>query len=404
MSAWRILACALLALGGCSPDTTSEEASTEAAPSQPFKRFAAATDDPPWHEPQDSADAINSPDAYSWRLFVALNWPADVTNRVADRSKEFGAEGPVVWETWANAPDVFRRDGSDPGPWSSPGTKALVGDENLRLLEDFDPMPLQQQIRLRERGLTIKFDPIAAANGGNETRMNKEAYEFIRANNLYNLGGQKALAASGKEMVQFPLNAKEIKAQWRPITEAQKPRYHWAEVRQADGSKLIFGLTALHITTKDLPNWLWTTFEHVDNPKLPGNEQWLLPSHDTFACETGPPDCNRSPKGIGLEGTRWEHYRLRGTQVDFTTPRGKPTLLANSQPEQGFQTSSSCITCHARASIAADGARLSVFNQPSGEGHVGPVDPKWFEENGKSKFTQLDFVWSMFRARPKKAP
>ena len=353
----------------------------------------------PWEEPQDAAAAINDPDAYAWRLFVALNWPADAASRLPDTGKKLGADGPVVWETWANARDVFRQDGSDPGAWSTGGAQSQQLGAGRRQSSEFDSVAVQQQIRRAQQGgMTIQFDPMAAANQGNETRLNRATYDFIRTNSLYNLDGLKALAASGKETIQFPLQAKEIKAQWRLITEQEKPRYHWAEVVRPDGSKAIFGLTALHIITKDIPNWFWSTFEHVDNPTRPENEKWLLPSRDTFACKSDPPDCNRSPTGIGLEGTKWENYRLRGTQIDFITSTGKVTLLANSQPEEGFQTTSSCITCHARATRAADGSRLEVF-KPNDEGFVGTVDPAWFE-NGK--FTQHDFVWTFIRARPKK--
>lgn len=384
---------------GCSVDVGNDEAASNNGGKR--HTFAASSGEPAWVEPQDSASAINNPDAYAWRLFIALNWPANVAERIADSGKALGDEGPVVWETWAHAPDIYRPDGSDPGEWRALGSKALTNELNARNLSEFESMPLQQLIRRGGEGFTIKFDPALAARGGNETRMNREAYEFIRLHSLYNLDGQKALAAAGKETIQFPLAAKEIKAQWRPISEQQKSQYHWAEVTSPDGRKTIFGLTALHITTKDLPNWLWATFEHVDNPKLPGNEEWKLPSHDSFACQGKRPDCSLAPTGIGLEGTRWQYYRLRGTQVDFTTSRGTPTLLANSQPEAGFQTSSSCITCHARSSIDANGSRLSVF-APSNDGYTGPVDPAWYEQGGKSKFTQLDFVWSQFRARPKK--
>ena len=34
----------------------------------------------------------------------------------------------------------------------------------------------------------------------------------------------------------------------------------------SSGVTRLFGLTALHITTKDLPNWFWATFESVYNP------------------------------------------------------------------------------------------------------------------------------------------
>jgi hypothetical protein len=352
----------------------------------------------PVSDPQDSGSAINTPDAYAWRLFVALNWPADVQNKVADNSKKLGEHGPVVWETWANARFIITPTGGDPGPWLSLAKGSANTESSVRSFSEFDELPLQQALRAVHGGPQPKVDPDTAGMSINETRLNKDAYEFIRSNTLFNLAGQKAVAAKGQVSIQFPLPAKEIKAQWREITETQKPRYHWTEITR-DGKKLIVGLTALHITTKDLPNWFWATFEHVDNPSFPGNEPWQIASHDTFACAGQSSDCNQAPKGIGLEGTVWENYRLRGTQVDFTTARGDITLLANSQPEEGFQKTSSCITCHARATIATDGTRLCIF-EPSGNGHVGSPKPEWFSANGKPRFTQLDFVWSLFRANP----
>src|SRR5262249_41631143 len=156
--------------------------------------------------------------------------------------------------------------------------------------------PLQQIARDRQLG-TVQpaFDPAAALRQINETRLNKEAYEFVRGKTLYNLDGQNALAKAGELTITFPLPAKEIKAQWRAITEADKPRYHWAPLRMPDGTTTIFGLTALHITTKDLPNWFWATFEHVDNPIRPGNEPWKLESRGSFACPTAPFNCNLAP-------------------------------------------------------------------------------------------------------------
>ncbi|WP_048655388.1 hypothetical protein [Sinorhizobium fredii] len=372
-----------------------------------------ASNGPKWREPQDTAMALTEPHCYAWRLFIALNWPADISAKAPNQNAIFGADGPVVWETWRNAnnraPDTaFPPNGTDPGDWLASPAVSMV---ELPLSSE-DALPLQQLERIRTMGgsntAIPSFDVDSAQFSINETRLNKETYEFIRENELYNLDGQKKLFDSGAADVIFPAQAKEIKAQWRKISEADKPRYHWATHTESDGTVTIFGLTALHITTKDLPNWLWATFEHIDN-KLPedaggrpGNEGWKLQSVDKFACSARPYDCEGIPENIGLQGTKWQNYRLRGAQTDFIDSRGNTTLLANSQPEQGFQTTSSCISCHARASVNGDGDRLKFF-KPNGEGFVGPPDPTAFGDaaTGNRAFTQLDFVWSFFRARPK---
>lgn len=378
------------------------------------------SDAPKWEEPQDTRMALFEPDCYAWRLFIALNWPADTAAKVADPNATFGANAPVVWETWRNAnnqaPDTaFPMDGSDPGEWLD--TSAVAQAPNR--FNGADTQPLQREALidfLKKSGGSVElFDPLSSGRAVNETRLNKETYEFVRHEELYNIEGQIAKFNAGLEKISFPAMAKEVKAQWRGISEADKPRYHWVQAQGAQGMQ-IYGLTALHITTKDLPNWLWATFEHVDNKTVhdgdathPPSEGWLLRSVDRFACTQAPYDCEAIPTGIKLEGTHWENYRLRGVQIDFFDSMAGATRLANSQPERTFQTTSSCITCHALASINGAGKRIFFFG-PQG-GPVGlPVG--WDEEtglplgfrdgDGNLQFTQLDFVWSLFRARSKR--
>lgn len=366
---------------------------------------------PRWEEPQDTAMAMLEPDCYAWRLFIALNWPANPATRMADSSAVFGSGGPVVWETWRNArndaPDTaFPLGAADPGPWLGVPVPVATA-ERFDTVDDV-PVQLAELQRLLEAagGGGILFDPQSAGTLVNETRLNKETYEFVRSMKLYDRDAQIALFNAGVFTITFPLNAKEIKAQWRVISDNDKPRYYWIEAATdvfPDGK--VFGLTSLHITTKDLPNWFWTTFEHVDN-KNPAPEDddhpmafgWQRASRDSFACAEAPYDCNRAPPDIGLEGTVWENYRLRGTQIDFVDIFGRPTLLANSQPEGPFQATSSCISCHARSTINGFGQRLPFFT-PDFQGFVGVPTGLADPLTGSILFTQLDFVFSLRRAQ-----
>jgi len=367
---------------------------------------------PRFEEPQATEMAVTEPDCYAWRLFIALNWPADVSKKLADPAKAFGSNGPLVWETWRNArsdaPDsVFPLKGADPGPWLDAPITASVAD---RFEKPEAPLQLQEFLATLEAhgGGAQAFDDATAGKSVNETRLNRETFEFVRGRGLYNLDGQEKLFKDGVETISFPVRSKEVKAQWRVISEADKPRYYWVQSTTPQGVK-IFGLTSLHITTKDLPNWFWATFEHIDNkdpapatPDRPRAFGWQLPSVDRFACPTAPHDCVSIPAGIGLEGTHWENYRMRGTQTDFVDTRGRAIRLANSQPEGPFQMTSSCITCHALASISdKPGAeqRLPFFDD-QGRGPLG-VPTGFFDAQGKMQYTQLDFVWSLFRAKRK---
>src|SRR4030095_12008671 len=80
---------------------------------------------PPEDEAEDSDFAGGNPidffDAYSWRLFIALNWPAADNKRgEPDTNRSIGdVIGPRVWETWKSASEAIPPDGSPPTEWSS---------------------------------------------------------------------------------------------------------------------------------------------------------------------------------------------------------------------------------------------------------------------------------------------
>ena len=92
-------------------------------------------------------------------------------------------------------------------------------------------------------------------------------------------------------------------------------------------------------------------------------------------------------------GRQYKNYRLKGSQVDFTDGPGRPLLLGNSVTESGFVPSASCITCHARAPVNADGTLRfpprSSANRPRCRSFAndslqpvltynGPPDPSWY--------------------------
>jgi hypothetical protein len=362
----------------------------------------------PWVQPHDARQAAANSDEYAWRLFVALNWPAETAGRAADPSAPLGADRPVVWETWQSVADVFPADGRDPGPWVVDRAQPALANE--RRFETGSLKDLARPMHIIGGRMVPLLDPMADAKRLTEIRMNETAFDYIRARELYNERGQLRAAASDRG-VHFPLGSTNIKAKWRPITEAEHSRYHTLVVTLSDGSRHLYGLTALHVAVKDLDHWLWATFEHVDNRSLAGGEGWRLPSRDAFACGRRPVDCNQAPRGIGLENTVWQYYRLRGTLTRFVDPQSRPLLLANSELEAGMQSSSSCITCHSRAAIgtvAGAPARLPIFDavendSPTRHGYVGTPSPEWFAGSGggaRPGFEQLDFVWSLSKAAP----
>ncbi len=257
--------------------------------------------------------------------------------------------------------------------------------------------------RQKESPDTRALPQINLQGAQEEVRRNKATFDYIIDNDLWYLDGLAA-AASGGKPINAPPDSIEIKAHWKPIQEADKPSYHW----NTDKSGKLFGLIALHISSKALPNWHWATFEHVDNPQ----RGKVLGCRDSFGV-TPPNSCDGKVSDALLNllqkaglGKEWQNYRLDGSQVNFIDSTGRPTLLGNSEVEGPFLTTSSCITCHAKAAVNGNGEFLPVFkqNRPV-EGNVGAPDPAWyFNSGGTSKFLQADFIWGFSLANPVKPP
>ena len=119
----------------------------------------------------------------------------------------------------------------------------------------------------------------------------------------------------------------------------------------------------------------------------------------------------------------FQNYCLKGSQIDFITSTGLPTLLGNSVTEDHFSNTSSCMACHSRAAFDAKGHQffpMAGFIDPPVPSECpvpnrsitacspnGAPQPSWFWSNPgtpqqKKKYMQADFVWSVpFLALPK---
>jgi len=355
----------------------------------------------PWEFSLDSNYALKNTDKFAWELFRAVNWPADTINFSADTTKQFGDSGWVVWQTWKTAPEVYLSDGSAPTKW-------LQKHFSIRNSEDYSKFSVKSRLS------DIRKDPTF---GIEEVVMNQSTYDYVVQNQLYNLNGQLAIYNSNKG-IKFPNSSMELKVKWRkiPNTPYAKARYHWQYIYVTDGNKVrleLYGMVSMHITSKVTSNWVWATFEHIDNRSQthPGDDGWCLNSKDKFACSEPPYDCEMAPTNFGLEGTKWEYYRLRGTQTTYNDPAGKPVLLANSNVERGFQLSSSCMTCHSLATIgpldtSGNMQRANFIKSLmlengvmfGGKAYVGSPDTSLYRLSNSQVLKMGDFVWSLSRA------
>ncbi len=353
-------------------------------------------------------------DVYSWKTFVALNAPAAGDGFI-------GPDVQTVWESWAEPFAIFLPDGSTPPAWGAtePFPEACQG-----VASEGDSMKVLRMVAKTPNVLTafdqpFKTGPLIDQNGRYtrfEISINEAMYNYIVNNTLYNTQGQAAFGD-----VNFPsgsdtagVGAIMAKASWRVIDESEKDRFHTAEAliytpASADPpikescTKELVGLVGLHIghKTDTEPQWLWSTFEHVDNvpsqaeiengDSLKSAYNYYNPncSQDDCPWNQPPPrpwDPNVEPFPAGymsqvvrlipvtedtqklnqefqalLAGTVWENYMLISTQwpadaKSTTDPTGAPApqFLANTTLETYIQgevplASSSCIDCHNNA-------------------------------------------------------
>ena len=363
-------------------------------------------------------EAMDAPEKHAWDLFLMLNQPAKPLKEARgepDCSKPMGAPNTTsVWETWRLArTEVFLDDGREPPDWNdtslpNPGFGKTPDD----IPSPHNPPATPGTIAsVSVKGqITPRFDPekdqgVFAGRGGiGETHINKVAYKFIKDNCLWSFDGlsrySKAVMLGKKAPLTFPPDAIEVKAVWVTFTPTDIAAGKQKTYYTATLNNTTYGLVALHVLTKDIPMWFWATFHHRDNPKNVDE----VPS--TY------------PQPKALANTVWSNYVLGGTQGDFVTPTGKPTILSDFYVENGF-TRSSCITCHANASGVPDpertadgklkrtskGAIAAALLAPQPAAAIGAPDFTAFESDGKLAFPPTDFVWSIpFRAKEEKAP
>lgn len=315
------------------------------------------------------------PIEFAWMLFMDLNWPAMTNVRgKPDPNKPFAGPGPVVWQTWKTSQNLYVPRGQTPLPWNQG--------------------PIYQPPALQSSEIDGK---VLTDNNGNpvmyEVRLSEDTFNYIFGRKLFTQAGQLQLLKS-RWLVTFPAPSMEIKASWRFLGAGDDPTHYLTATVQYQGLVRTVGLNGLHITSKALPQWFWCTFEQIENAQT-------TPITLKLPIATAVEEVNKTMRAA-FKGMKWAYYRLDGVQTEFVknpeaancieTPQA--TCLANSQIETYFQGSSSCITCHALASIGPKGSRFNLWNFAGGnqQGHVGKPPPM-------KSYVPLDFVWSMREAQ-----
>jgi hypothetical protein len=242
-------------------------------------------------------------DGFGWKEFVALNWPA---NADGTPSKDFkigeNDSAARVWQYWMGPGAVLLPDGSKP-TWTPGG--GLTGLQLTKAAEDIQTQfvdALHFPIVDQERNFVVMG-----------LGMNKVMFDYIVRTNLYNREGQRSdpngrpLRVNQEKFVNFPAGSIEFKTAWRVFPENPSPadlelmkRYFISKSVVRIGAKnsedgkdtkimVNLGLVGMHIIQKTPgnPQWVWSTFEQVDNLEPPEPDRSKI--KPTFQDPSQPP-------------------------------------------------------------------------------------------------------------------
>lgn len=238
-------------------------------------------------------------DWFSWESFIALNWPAasegrgnpqDPTNPAVFTSMTNTT--PVTWGTYKANWELYDQYDKRPTPWNDyavPYTPSVCPEAK----------PTDRQMVMVTKGDTVLNDlneafsfPLFDQQSNPvyfEVRYNQAYYDFVRGQDNTPTSWLYLSQNLPTDYTQVPLppnstsnaNAIMVKAAWRQVsnlTTSMRNRYYtvnaWTYEPGATPpcTQQPMGLVGYHIAQKttDFPQWIWSTFEQVDNvpPKV----------------------------------------------------------------------------------------------------------------------------------------
>ncbi|MFQ3327024.1 MAG: hypothetical protein ACI8YC_001665 [Salibacteraceae bacterium] len=267
---------------------------------------------------------------YSWQALIAINWPLDAKGKAL---QNFTDEGSPAWLQWKEAFQVYRKDGKKPAAWNSPRTDSGLGLKTS-VLDDSGSRVILSSNTPTHKGHNNIADEIDQAFAGKlfdqngevvvyEVLMNKEEFDYVLENKLYNINGQLEFSKTNTE-ANFPkgnyekaqLGATEIKLAWRILkhSDPHQERYFRDEgyiINETTGQpeKALLGLIGFHISQKTPTGkqWVWSTFEQIDNLDQNtievGGKTIVIPPTLTN------PDCEICPVNVDVtnNGSSYKH-------------------------------------------------------------------------------------------------
>ena len=308
--------------------------------------------------PTKRSDDVQTPfDNMAWQMFVALNWAASAVNQPP--AKGLTTPGRRVWQTYRKVSSIF---GNSPVRAGCTSALALpvfyIGSDGKG-----KPMPNNEEYFQASTNL-----PLIDINGNwtiFERRVNDIEASYLLAPNgqpsqtLTTIQGQNNFIKNNPGGVQFTSSATiptgkngsiEIKAAWRILNRNagdDPSRYYTQSAFLAVPGDLVrggrqfcstvtLGLVGMHIIQRNpvdpnnsslFPQWIWASFEHVDNAPLAQS-----PCNVRNGCGTNPATnwINQASCGSAAPSTsvRYSFYKqnsgIQGTNIAPVSTSSNP--------------------------------------------------------------------------------
>ncbi len=296
---------------------------------------APCTHDFSWSDPPASVppvDICGSGDdakdfyAFSWQIFKFLVWPASTQRGIPDATKKITDAGPSTFESLKADWEIFRQNAERPADWTAfpgsadpcsnhpniePGALVLATFNEFGEITEGELGPNSPHVLVAQNRTYVRY----------QAAFNRTVFDTILGNRLYNTStvagvGEAPDGVRVPAATEQPATALTVKSAWielpgpNPIDPSrfyvrqkawvQNPDNH--ECRMAD-----VGLVGLHIVYKSptRPQWLWSTFEHVDNVPEPlpePNRSYTFNDGSGAAMKDGPDAAFRIPLPAGPAG------------------------------------------------------------------------------------------------------
>lgn len=312
------------------------------------------THDVSWDNPPQSAppadicgtgDSAADFHAFSWQLFKFLVWPASTQRGIPDLARKITEQGPSTFETFKADWEIFRANAETPGDWSafpaladacSNQPKIEAGALVLATFNEFG--------NITEGELGSSSVHLLVAQNQSYVRyqaaFNQAAFDTILRNNLYDTSKVSGIppAPDGTRVAaaaEQPAGALTVKSAWieLPGPRAVDPsRFYvrqkaWVQDPDTRACRIAdVGLVGLHIVYKSptRPQWIWSTFEHVDNAPEPNpepNRIYTFNDGSSTPMSHGPDDDFKIPKpanaaGPGIPPRPYQVQRLQPIKPD----------------------------------------------------------------------------------------